>query len=271
MDQPDRGQPHRYSFERLVQEYADRIFNVALRITGDRHDAEDATQEAFLNAFRAWSGFRGESSPTTWLYRIAVNTALMRVCARPPLTYVSTLSDEPDDRDWSARLADVDRRVDLQQKLLDGLGALEPDLRAALVRTGVMVDPNAPAATPPRHGAAAVLDESVLEPLRGLPGRSGPALIPELVAMFQREEPVRLAECERLFAERRSEALAEVAHKLAGSCANLGANEMRAAVLALEKAAHASAWEEVPRLLGELHLASRRLNDALSDRKLASA
>jgi RNA polymerase sigma-70 factor (ECF subfamily) len=133
MDQPDREQSHRYSFERLVEEYADRIFNVALRITGDRRDAEDATQEAFLNAFRAWSSFRGESSPTTWLYRIAVNTALMRVRSRPPLTYNSTLSNEEDDRDWSASLVDVDRRVDLQQQLLDGLGALEPELRSALV------------------------------------------------------------------------------------------------------------------------------------------
>jgi PAS domain S-box-containing protein len=144
-------------------------------------------------------------------------------------------------------------------------------LRAALIRTGVTKDASVPVATPLRTGPAAVLDEAVLEPLRGLPGRNGPELLPELIAMFKREEPVRLAECERLFSERRAELLAEVAHKLAGSCANLGANEMRGVVLALEKAARASAWEEVPRLLGELHLVSRRFHDALSDLKFANS
>jgi RNA polymerase sigma-70 factor (ECF subfamily) len=133
MDQPDQAQPHRYSFERLVEEYADRIFNVALRITGDRRDAEDAVQEAFLNAFRSWAHFRGESNPRTWLYRIAVNTALMRVRSRPPVTYLSSLGDQDDDRDWSTSLTDLDRRIDLQELVLEGLQQLQPDLRAALV------------------------------------------------------------------------------------------------------------------------------------------
>jgi RNA polymerase sigma-70 factor (ECF subfamily) len=133
MDQPDQAQPHRYSFERLVEEYADRIFNVALRITDDRRDAEDAMQEAFLNAFKAWPHFRGESNPRTWLYRIAVNAALMRVRSRTPVTYLSSLGDEDDDRDWSTSLTDLDRRVDLQELLFGGLNRLDPDLRAALV------------------------------------------------------------------------------------------------------------------------------------------
>ncbi|MEO6569114.1 MAG: response regulator, partial [Opitutaceae bacterium] len=145
------------------------------------------------------------------------------------------------------------------------------DLRAALNRTGLIVAPEAPVSRPDRIGSAAVLDDSVLAAFRGLPGRKGPELIPELVAMFQREEPTLLVECEGLFAARRAELLAEVAHKLAGSCASLGALEMSDAALALEKAASASTWESVPHLLGELRLASRRLHDALSDRKFTSA
>jgi RNA polymerase sigma-70 factor, ECF subfamily len=78
MDQPDRPSPDRGAFERLIEEYADRVYNVALRITGNRADAEDSMQEAFASAYRAWSTFRGQSSPATWLYRIAVNEALMR-------------------------------------------------------------------------------------------------------------------------------------------------------------------------------------------------
>src|SRR6478672_3648805 len=91
MDQPDPSPPDRGAFERLVEEYADRIYNVALRITGHRADAEDAMQEAFLSAYRAWPTFRGESSPTTWLYRIAVNAALTRVRLRRPIDYLTDL------------------------------------------------------------------------------------------------------------------------------------------------------------------------------------
>ena len=76
MDEPERSPYSRDAFERLVEEYADRVFNVALRITGDWNDAEDAMQEAFLSAYQGWSGFRGESNPKTWLYRITTNYCL---------------------------------------------------------------------------------------------------------------------------------------------------------------------------------------------------
>lgn len=137
------------------------------------------------------------------------------------------------------------------------------NLRAALMRNGLVMDSKLTPAAAPVSPGAAVLDERVLEQLRGLPGRNGPALLPELVAMFGREAPVRLAECEKWYTERRSQPLADAAHTLAGSCANLGAHEMRAAALAVEKAAQAAAWEDVSRLLAELHPASRRLHDAL--------
>src|ERR687886_164361 len=89
MDQPDQRPPERTAFERLIEEYADRIYNVALRITGNRPDAEDSMQEAFLSAYRAWSTFRGHSSRSSWLYRIAVNEALMRVRSRRPVEYLT--------------------------------------------------------------------------------------------------------------------------------------------------------------------------------------
>ena len=133
MDQPERSQYSRDAFERLVEEYADRVFNVALRITGDRNDAEDAMQEAFLSAYQGWGGFRGESSPKTWLYRITVNAALMRLRSRAPTTYLSVISDEEDIPDWSTTMADIAQRVDLQERLLQGLSQLEPEQRAALV------------------------------------------------------------------------------------------------------------------------------------------
>jgi len=82
MSLSSEGTPDLVAFEQLVAEYGDRVFGIALRVTGSPSDAEEVMQEAFLQAFRSWSTFRGESAPTTWLYRIAVNAALARVRAR---------------------------------------------------------------------------------------------------------------------------------------------------------------------------------------------
>lgn len=57
----------------MVTAYERRIFNVALKLTGNSDDAADLTQETFLRAFRAWGKFRGDSATYTWLYRILVN------------------------------------------------------------------------------------------------------------------------------------------------------------------------------------------------------
>jgi RNA polymerase sigma-70 factor (ECF subfamily) len=133
MDQPDQDTPDRAAFERLIEEYADRIYNVALRITGNRADAEDSMQEAFLSAYRAWSAFRGQSSPATWLYRIAVNEALMRVRLRRPVEYLTELAYETEVADWSADLLEGAHRAEQQERLLWAIGLLEPSYRAALV------------------------------------------------------------------------------------------------------------------------------------------
>lgn len=63
-------------FNRLVKEYGERVYNIALRITGNQFDAEDATQETFFRIHRSLHTFRGDSSIYSWIYRIAVNTAL---------------------------------------------------------------------------------------------------------------------------------------------------------------------------------------------------
>lgn len=64
----DRG-----AFDVLVRRHEDRLFALALRMTGNRADALDATQDAFVAAFRRAASFRGDAAFGTWLYRIAVN------------------------------------------------------------------------------------------------------------------------------------------------------------------------------------------------------
>jgi RNA polymerase sigma-70 factor (ECF subfamily) len=76
----------REAFARLVDETSTHIYRVVLQILGDDQDAEDVLQEKYIKALRALPEFEGRSSLTTWLYRIAVNEALMQVRKRKPQT-----------------------------------------------------------------------------------------------------------------------------------------------------------------------------------------
>ena len=69
-----------------MQRHEERIFALALRVTGDRSDALDATQDAFIAVYRQGANFRGEAAFSTWLYRIAMNACkdLLRRKARLP-------------------------------------------------------------------------------------------------------------------------------------------------------------------------------------------
>jgi RNA polymerase sigma-70 factor (ECF subfamily) len=77
------------AFDVLVGDHQERIFNLCYWMLGNREDAADATQEAFVRAYRSLSNFRGESALGTWLHRIAVNTSLdsLQHRKRLPLPY----------------------------------------------------------------------------------------------------------------------------------------------------------------------------------------
>lgn len=68
-------QGDREAFDGLVERYTPQVFNLALRITGSREEAEDCVQDAFLRAFSALRKYRGEAAFSTWLYRLAVNVS----------------------------------------------------------------------------------------------------------------------------------------------------------------------------------------------------
>src|SRR5688572_33395662 len=69
-------QGDREAFGRLVRRHQRRVYAAALHILGNHSDADDATQEAFVRAFKGLSTFDGRADFFTWLYRITVNTAL---------------------------------------------------------------------------------------------------------------------------------------------------------------------------------------------------
>lgn len=68
------GKSEDFAFEQLALKYKDRIFNLCLRFLGNYADADDCAQEVFLRIYRSLKGFRFQSSFSTWLYRITVNT-----------------------------------------------------------------------------------------------------------------------------------------------------------------------------------------------------
>lgn len=70
------------AYSHLVDKHKDRAFNLAFRIAGNREEAEEIAQDAFLKAFRSLDRFRRQSSFSTWLYRIVYNTAISQVRAR---------------------------------------------------------------------------------------------------------------------------------------------------------------------------------------------
>ncbi len=61
------------SFERIVLAYQQKVFNLAFRLLGEREEAEDLTQEVFINVFRHIGEFRGESQFSTWIYQVTTN------------------------------------------------------------------------------------------------------------------------------------------------------------------------------------------------------
>lgn len=126
------------AFEFLYRLHNRRVYALCLRMLGNPSDAEDLTQEAFLQLFRKISTFRGESAFSTWLHRLAVNVVLMRLRKKSLPTDSLDEPSEPDEetsgprRDVGApdlRLAGSIDRVNLQRCVEQ----LPPGYRAVFV------------------------------------------------------------------------------------------------------------------------------------------
>ncbi len=126
--------PAAQDFQDIVRQYSDFVFNLTYRVLGNHADAEDAAQDAFLSAYRNYHRFRGESTVSTWLYRIAVNAALMKL-RRDRQSRILTQTGYEDIRLVSP--AEGPERLALDSELRDylgkGLELLAPNLRTAVV------------------------------------------------------------------------------------------------------------------------------------------
>jgi len=118
------------AFDLLVAEHADAIYQVAYRITGNPHDAEDAAQEAFVKAFRGLRQYRGEATFETWLYRIATNAALDLVRRRPPA--LASSLDEAAGVVTDSFEIDMERH-EIHRRVQWALQTLSPEHRAIVI------------------------------------------------------------------------------------------------------------------------------------------
>ena len=122
------GNTERISY--FLDTYGQQIFTLIVRMVGSPEDAEELTQDTFMKAFRHLSDFNGKSSFSTWLYRIAYNTALSSLRKQPN----EVLS--VDDRLWNNLTEnEIDRALDEEdeeriEQLQRALEKLTPDERA---------------------------------------------------------------------------------------------------------------------------------------------
>lgn len=128
------------AFEELVLKYEKTVYNLALRMVGDRDDAFDMTQEAFIKAYGSLSSFRGDSKFSVWIYRIATNVCLDFLRSKSRKQQVSLTVSDDDDED--AQLDIPDPKADPEQQLIkkismqsveEGLKTLPDEQRQILV------------------------------------------------------------------------------------------------------------------------------------------
>ncbi|OIN08719.1 RNA polymerase sigma factor RpoE [Oceanisphaera psychrotolerans] len=137
VERVQRGDKNAYSL--LVKKYQHKVANLVSRYVSNPGDVPDVTQEAFIKAYRALPGFRGESAFFTWLYRIAVNTAKNYLVAqrrRPPGSDVEIDDAEYyDGGDGLKELASPEHLVlseEIKRAIFETIDALPEDLKTAI-------------------------------------------------------------------------------------------------------------------------------------------
>ena len=122
----------------LVRRYQDRLFNTVYRMIGNADDAQDVVQEAFLNAYQSLHGFKGDALFFTWLYRIAVNSAISYKRRRRNVLSLDSGKNgeqrlEPADPSTLSRPGYALDQAEQEQRIQQALNRLSAEHRAVLV------------------------------------------------------------------------------------------------------------------------------------------
>ncbi len=139
------GSQQAVSEQDFLEKQSELVFNLALRLTGNRSDAEDLAQDSLLRALKALPGFRGDSQLSTWVYRITVNAWKNRVRAEKSRGFWKTISfgafgnDQNDDEPMyepTGQDAPLDRECEKEETTVvvqKALLELDADDRAIIV------------------------------------------------------------------------------------------------------------------------------------------
>jgi len=128
------------AFDELVERHKSRVIGTLYHMLGNRDDAADLAQDAFVRAFQSISRFRNESSFSSWIYRIAINTTLnfIRLRKAPALSLNEWAEDVEEDPAWKELISreSVHKEMDrgeLRERLNEALQKLSKDQRAVVV------------------------------------------------------------------------------------------------------------------------------------------
>src|SRR5213594_3766503 len=132
------------AFEEVVTLYEAKVYGLARGLTRNDEDAQDAVQDTFLSVFRSVKSFKGDSSLSTWIYRITVNAALMKMRGRKhddrsvPIDEAMPTFDEDGHRvaslpDWHPRSDEMLLNTEMGGHLRRAIEELEADYRTVLI------------------------------------------------------------------------------------------------------------------------------------------
>jgi RNA polymerase sigma-70 factor (ECF subfamily) len=123
---------NRDAFDELVRRHQRHVYQLCYRFTGTHEDASDLAQDVFVRAFRGLRSFKGQSTFSTWLYRIGVNVCLNRVGSRTGARTVAL--DASDRADLRAEQPDATLlRAERAAEVRAAIARLPPKQRAALI------------------------------------------------------------------------------------------------------------------------------------------
>lgn len=130
------GDPN--AFGTLVERYQDRLYSTVYRLLNNAEDAQDVVQEAFVHAYQSLYNFKGSSQFFTWLYRIAINTAISHKRKRRIVISIDAArngepSPEPEDGSELTRPSHALELEEEAQRVQRALAQLSPEHRAVLV------------------------------------------------------------------------------------------------------------------------------------------
>jgi RNA polymerase sigma-70 factor (ECF subfamily) len=129
-------------FQLLVEKYQSMVFRTSMGFLHDKDDADDLTQEVFIQAYQSLNIFKGDAAFSTWIYRIAINASLNRVrknSSSPILNRLESLFDSGKGKEISLHAYDIGDpesiliRAEKSKWIQDALDSLPENQRTAIV------------------------------------------------------------------------------------------------------------------------------------------